>query len=237
MNQDDFLSEQSSSFNKVIRRQDGFVRNATGNKWRAHADFCTSNERRNIACYLKAYWQTPTANDCVHGERGKKFSHENVGTDVYSIQHKGKKKRAYNIEHSCITSVSLEKMNVSAEQLCTIRFCVRLKKTPSETIALLKEVFGKETLDDSMFWWWYKAFIDGRESEKFELWGGAPRTVVTATNINTVAAVIEEDWHLTIRVLVEALHIPHDTENEDNESVTDDEWSCFVVSFFLAVSS
>ncbi len=43
------------------------------------------------------------------------------------------------------------------------------------------------------------------------------RTVVTTININTVAAVIEEDWHLKEWVT------EGDTESEDNESVTDDE--------------
>ncbi len=41
---------------------------------------------------------------------------------------------------------------------------------------------------------WHKAFVDRRESVKFELQGSAPRTVVMATNINTVAAFIKEDW-------------------------------------------
>ncbi len=31
---------------------------------------------------------------------------------------------------------------------------------------------------------------------------------MTATNINTIATVIEEDRHLTVRALAEALHIP-----------------------------
>ncbi len=70
---------------------------------------------------------------------------------------------------------------------------------------------------------WHKAFVDGRESAVFELRSGALRTVVTASNINTIAAFIEEDRHLTIRALAKALHIPRDTKSEDNESVTDDE--------------
>ncbi len=48
---------------------------------------------------------------------------------------------------------------------------------------------------------------------------GALRTVVMATNINTVATVIEEDQHLTVQTLAEAQHIPCDTESKDNESV------------------
>ncbi len=40
---------------------------------------------------------------------------------------------------------------------------------------------------------------------------------------NTVTTVIEEDQHLTVRALADALHILRDAEIEDNESVTDDE--------------
>ncbi len=77
------------------------------------------------------------------------------------------------VYHQCVTEYS-EKMEVSAEQRYTIKFCVRLKKTMSETTALLKETFGKEMLGDSTIRRWYKSFVDGQESAKFELWGGAP---------------------------------------------------------------
>ncbi len=66
---------------------------------------------------------------------------------------KGKKERAYDAEHSCIAGQCVaensEKIDVSAEQRCAIQFCVPLKKMMSETTALLKEAFGKETLGDS----------------------------------------------------------------------------------------
>ncbi len=112
-------------------------------------------------------------------------------------------KLAYNTEHSCIAGPRvaeyLEKMNVSVEQHCMIKFCVRLRKTQSETTTLLKEAFGKEMLGDSTIRRRHKAFVDGRESVEFELQGGSLRTVVTATNMNTITAIIEEDRHLTIR--------------------------------------
>ncbi len=59
-------------------------------------------------------------------------------------------------------------MYVSAKQCCTIKFCVRLKKTSSETTALLKEAFEKETLGDLTIQWWHEAFVDERESAEFE---------------------------------------------------------------------
>ncbi len=122
----------------------------------------------------------------------------------------------YDAEHLCVARQCVaeysEKMDVSAEQRCAIKFCVRLKKTPSKTTALFgKEMFGALTIR-----WWHKAFVDGRESVEFELRGDVPRTVMMVTNINTVATVIEEDQHLIVRALAEALRIPHGTESEDN---------------------
>ncbi len=83
-------------------------------------------------------------------------------------------------------------MDVSLEQCCAIKFCVCLKKTPSETTTLLKEAFRREVLGDLTIWWWHKAFIDGRESQNSNT-GCELQIVVTATNINTVVTVIEED--------------------------------------------
>ncbi len=98
----------------------------------------------------------------------------------------------YNAEHSCIAKQCVakhsDKIDVSAEQRCAIKFCVHLKKTPSETTALLKEALGDLTIR-----WWHKAFVDGWESAEFEPRGDAPWTVVMATNINTISTVIKED--------------------------------------------
>ncbi len=129
-------------------------------------------------------------------------THENVEADVYSSRREERKKRAYNAEHLCITRQCVaeysEKMDVSAEQHCAIKFCVHLKKTSNETTVLLKEAFGMEMLGDSTIRQWHKAFVDGQESAEFEPRGGALPTVVMATNINTITTVIEEDRHLTI---------------------------------------
>ncbi len=137
------------------------------------------------------------------------------------------KKRANNAEHlhfarQCVVEYS-EKMDVSAEQHCVIKLCVHLKKIPIETITLLKEAFGKEMLSDSTIRWWHKAIIDGRKSAEFELWGGVLQTIVTVTNINTVTAVIEEDWASHGRYFEKERVTEEDTESEDNESVADDE--------------
>ncbi len=170
------------------------------------------------------------ANDCVRRGREKMiFSDDktldNVGVDVYSSWREEKKVSVRHrtlVNRQCVTEY-LEKMDVSAEQCCVIKFCMRLKKIPSEILALLKEAFGKEMLGDSTIRRWHKAFIDGRESAEFEPRGGALWTVVTATNISTVAAVIEEAWASQGWYFEKEQVTEEDIEIEDNESVMDDE--------------
>ncbi len=168
-------------------------------------------------------------------ERGKTIysadkTQENTGADVYGSQCEERKKQAHDAEHSCIArqcvAEYLEKMNVSAEQRCVIKFCVHLKKSLSETTALLKEAFGKEMLSNLTIRQWHKAFVDGRESAEFESQGSALWTVVTATSINTVTTVIEEDWCCLAnhsQYFKKELVTEEDNISEDNESVTDDE--------------
>ncbi len=117
------------------------------------------------------------------------------------------KKENKSVRTTRNTRVSLDSVSLNiwkkwmCQQRCMIKFCVYLKKTPSETTALLKEAFGKEMSSDSTIRRWHKTFVDGRESAEFEPCGGVPRAVVTVTNINTVAAVIKEDQHPTVQAM------------------------------------
>ncbi len=58
-----------------------------------------------------------------------------------AVDAKKEKKWAYDAEHSCIARQCVaeysEKIDVFGKQCYAIKFCVHLKKTPSETTALL----------------------------------------------------------------------------------------------------
>ncbi len=60
-------------------------------------------------------------------------------------------------------------------------------------------------------------------SAEFKLQGSALQTVVTATKINTIATVIEEDQASHSWYFEKEWVTKEDTEREDNESVMDDE--------------
>ncbi|KAG5345713.1 GVQW3 protein, partial [Acromyrmex heyeri] len=50
------------------------------------------------------------------------------------------------------------------EQRAAIKFCFKLKKTPSETLELLQTAYGNECLSRSKVFEWYARFKAGRES-------------------------------------------------------------------------
>ncbi len=86
-----------------------------------------------------------------------------------------------------------KKMDVLTEQHYIVKFCEILKRSKVEMIALLKEDFQNETTHDSTIHWWYRAYMNNRESTKTEQVREILRTIVTDITINTVSAVIKED--------------------------------------------
>ncbi len=56
-----------------------------------------------------------------------------------------------------------------------------------------------------------KVFLDDREWMEFELQGENPRTVCMATNINTVANVIEKDHYQLVQALTTELEISQES--------------------------
>jgi hypothetical protein len=50
----------------------------------------------------------------------------------------------------------------ATEQHANKKFCVLLHKSPSETLWLLEEVYGKAAIKKMQVYKWYKCFWDGR---------------------------------------------------------------------------
>ncbi len=115
----------------------------------------------------------------------------------------------------------LEKMDASAEQHCTIKICVCLKKTPNETAALLKEAFGKEMLGDLTIRQWHKAFVDGSRMHVIL------NEMALEEFSNTILIKQPERMERCLashgRYFEKEWVTEEDTESEDNEYVTDDE--------------
>jgi hypothetical protein len=77
-------------------------------------------------------------------------------------------------------------MQRSLEQRYTIKFCVKLRKSCSETLQLLRTAYGDAVLSSSQVLRWHKAFKDRREGGEDEQRAGCPSTSRTENNVASV---------------------------------------------------
>ena len=84
-------------------------------------------------------------------------------------------------------------MQRSLEQHYAIKFCVKLGKSGSEMLQLLRIAYGDAVLSSSQVLRWYKAFKDGREGVEDEEHTGRPSTSRTGNNVARVKAVLDRD--------------------------------------------
>ena len=85
------------------------------------------------------------------------------------------------------------------EQRICIKFCVKLGKTGSETLEMLKTAFGDAALAKTAVYEWHKRFKEGRESVKDDERAGRPTTSRTECLQAPVKELIDTDRRLTIR--------------------------------------
>jgi hypothetical protein len=60
------------------------------------------------------------------------------------------------------------------EQRAAMKFCVKLKKTATETFEMLKNEYSKECLSRTSVFKWHKSFKEGCESLQDDEWIGRP---------------------------------------------------------------
>jgi len=80
----------------------------------------------------------------------------------------------------------LTEMERSIEQRYLIKFCVRLGKTPTEMLSLIKEAYKDEVLPRARVFHWHSEFWNGRESVEDLERGGRPSTATSDESIGKV---------------------------------------------------
>ncbi len=93
-----------------------------------------------------------------------------------------------------------------SKQRAAIDFTVWLGKDIGETCALLQEVYGKECFEKRTIQHWHKSFCNGHQETGGLPHTGWPCSLIREVTINTAAAVLDEDHHLSVRQLEEVLH-------------------------------
>lgn len=97
------------------------------------------------------------------------------------------------------------------EQRISIKFCVKLNKSASETHHLLKEAYGDEVMSRARVFNWHKRFKEGREDIRDDARSGRPVTHRTDENIKKVKDLVCSNRQLTVRMMAEELNLDKET--------------------------
>ena len=100
---------------------------------------------------------------------------------------------------------------MSREPRANLKFLAKLGKTPSESFAMLQQVYGEETMSHTPAFEWHKSFKEGREEVEDDPRSGRPSTSRTADNIERVKQMVRAECRLTVRMIAEELSINKDT--------------------------
>jgi len=77
-------------------------------------------------------------------------------------------------------------MQENIEQRYTIKFCVKLNKSATETFASLTEAYGDATVSRTMVFKWHKAFKEGQENVEDDPHSGRPISSTNDVNMEVV---------------------------------------------------
>lgn len=89
-------------------------------------------------------------------------------------------------------------MDLKLEQRANVKFCVKLGKSASETLTLLREAYGAEAMGRTQCFEWHKRFQKGRSSLEDEERSGRPSSSITEENVEVIRELIHEDRRRSI---------------------------------------
>jgi len=127
-------------------------------------------------------------------------------------------------------------MDVLKEQRVCVKFCFKLGKSFTETVQMLTQAFGDESMSKTRIYEWYNRFKKGRTSIEDDERSGRPTTAKTDKNIEKVRELIRSNRRLTVREVAEDVGI---SKTVCDEILTDDttEAATFVARQVMALSS
>ncbi|XP_064479996.1 protein GVQW3-like [Ornithodoros turicata] len=101
--------------------------------------------------------------------------------------------------------------STKAEQRTNLKFLAKLKKSPSECLKLLQEVYGDNAMSRTRVFEWHKRFADGREKVEDDESPDRPVTATTEENIAKINAVVRNDRRLSIQMIAEMVNLDKET--------------------------
>jgi hypothetical protein len=100
-------------------------------------------------------------------------------------------------------------MDDKIEQRVCIKFCVKLCKSATETLEMLRETFGEHSLSRTAVFDRHSRFKDGRLSVEDDERSGPSNTSKTTENVEEMRELIHEDRRRTIHELADTVVISY----------------------------
>ena len=97
------------------------------------------------------------------------------------------------------------------EQRINIKFCVKIGKSASETLAPLTVAYGEYAMKKSSVFEWHRRFKEGREDVQDDPRSGQPKTQRTDANVGRVRNLVRSDGRVGVRVIAEELNMNRET--------------------------
>ena len=75
---------------------------------------------------------------------------------------------------------------MSLDQRINLRFLVKLKKTPTESLKMLQEAYGDQAMSRARVFEWHRIFREGEEGVDDKPRSGRPPSLKTDENVEAV---------------------------------------------------
>ncbi|XP_029163422.1 protein GVQW3-like [Nylanderia fulva] len=94
------------------------------------------------------------------------------------------------------------------EQRYSIKFAVKLGKSPTETVGMINQAYGESAMSRNMIFRWHKMFVESREEVDDEPRPGRPSTTLTDENVQKIRHKLNSDRRLSVRMIAEECNMP-----------------------------
>ena len=89
-------------------------------------------------------------------------------------------------------------MDLKLEQRASVKFCVKLEKSATETFEMLQQAYGNEAMSRARCFEWHSRFKSGRTSLEDNERSGRPSTSTTPENFEEIKQIVYQDRRITI---------------------------------------
>jgi len=102
-------------------------------------------------------------------------------------------------------------MDQRKEQRVCIKFCANLGKSATETLKMIQQGFGDQSLIRTQVFQWHTWFKTNRTSVDDDEHTGRPTSCITPETVAQIQELIRQDRHRTIRDIAEEVEVGYGT--------------------------